>query len=758
MSERLDAYIARQAATVGRRARQVTRPVWVPQLPSAQGMCLGKLEVRSPSTGSLPSLALSADGRSLVTGHSDGVIRRWDLTTGTVVWATQSGHTDGVPHVALSPDQTCLASASYDRSVRLWDAASGNELRRLDGHSDQVYRVSWAPYGRQLASAGDDRTIRLWDAATGQLVRVLQGHTGQIHGLAWSPDGQSLASSSYDKTIRLWDAVTGTAHPPLQKHDQRGSYVTWSPDGRQLLAGYEDGTLLVVDVAHSSTVRHWKIGNDWAIAHSWSPDGRFVAAVGRNETFIRVWDAQTGTEVARFDGDEPTPYLLVWSTDCGFLAVSHYRNQRDVVCFWDTRALWPAVAPARAPDTTPEPLLAALVPLPTALAQLHRLGHSAPLALVRDLLALTGGRAVDGPLASLASEPGLVALAALRWPAPTRIGLVALLLHQLPLADWQPPAGVSPTQVRDALAAALQGEEIPPEAPAPPVALLRDAAQRIDDRLLALLTMLGPDAVAADPGLPLRLLPRVGTLLALSASQRRLLGVRVRFSERGGQASGRSPGADRALVGGVESGRLRTDWGSLLPSQLALDTQLLAYRYARGELLFRAREVAEPPKLRPTVLLLDTSPPTFGPIEAITRLAAFVVARTLHEARVPVVLITSGDKGEQVLALEHTADLIEVWTQRTLQPLDTVRALRLASAVRATLRDEGGLEPVVLLLTQPWCGAEATVPALAGLRGLFVQYPGQQMRPALAGQCERWQSVAAGQTSGLAHILGQLLG
>ncbi len=64
----------------------------------------------------------------------------------------------------------------------------------------------------------------------------------------------------------------------------------------------------------------------------------------------------------------------------------------------------------------------------------------------------------------------------------------------------------------------------------------------------------------------------------------------------------------------------------------------------------------------------------------------------------------------------------------------------------------------MLLLSQPWCGAEADAPSVTGLRGLFVQYPGQQVRPILAGQCERWRSLAAGQTGGLAAILGELLG
>src|SRR5436853_108838 len=77
---------------------------------------------------------------------------------------------------------------------------------------------------------------------------------------------------------------------------------------------------------------------------AWSPDGRFIAAVGRDENIICVWDAQTGTEVARFEGDEQLPFNLVWATDGGFLAVSHTGgvDKAVVICFWDTRQLLPA--------------------------------------------------------------------------------------------------------------------------------------------------------------------------------------------------------------------------------------------------------------------------------------------------------------------------------------------------------------------------------------------------------------------------------
>jgi ATP-dependent Clp protease ATP-binding subunit ClpC len=206
-------------------------------------------------------------------------------------------------------------------------------------------------------------------------------------------------------------------------------------------------------------------------------------------------------------------------------------------------------------------------------------------------------------------------------------------------------------------------------------------------------------------------------------------------------------------------GQQHMDWSALLPSQLALPDEVLAYRHLRGELLFRARQLAAPPRLSPTVILLDVTPPSFGPIEAITRLAAYIVARSLLQAGMPAMLVLTGQgvrPGEQIRELRESSDLLEVWTARTLSPAKATQSLRLASVVRAGLRD-GGVEPVILLLTQAWFGAEEEVARVAGLRALFVQYPGQQVRPAMAAMCERWHSVNPTQINDIGTLLSRLL-
>jgi ATP-dependent Clp protease ATP-binding subunit ClpC len=388
------------------------------------------------------------------------------------------------------------------------------------------------------------------------------------------------------------------------------------------------------------------------------------------------------------------------------------------------------------------------------------MGIHPPLSLVKDLLNLIGGRVLEGPLRDLARDKneGMRSLNRLGWPIPARIGLVALLLHGIPLRDWAPPADSAPAEVQRDLKIALGGGDIEADPPFPPMVHLTESLKRVDNRLLSMLTMLGPVEAAKDPALPLRMLPKVKKLPAMTVMKRSLLGVRVWSGGAYGRSIGRGAGSGRGPVGGVETSGVRTDWASVLPSQFALPKKVFAYKYAKGELLFRAREVAEPPQLRPTVILLDVSPPAFGPVEGITRLAAHMVGSTLMEARVPVTLVTCGDNTEYITELSRPSDMLEIWTRRTLAMIDQSRFLKVASAVRANMVESSGPEPIILLLTHPWFCADYEPPEVEALRGLFVEYPDCPVKPVLAPLCEKWISLEPGRTKGLDDTLGRLIG
>ncbi|MFO0849876.1 MAG: protein kinase [Gemmataceae bacterium] len=236
------------------------------------------------------NVAISPDGKRLLSCSSDGTARHWDIKRGAeiawlgairpgirvlsiactpdgkqaVVGATEPRlfdlatnkeelnrfekyHVDNMRAVAVSPDGTTLATGDstgvgeYD-AVTLWDVKSGKRLHSIRGHKTLVFAVAWSPDGKRVASASHDGTARVWEAAQGRSLLKLE-HPRGVHGVAYSPGGKYLLTGCADHAVRLWDAETGAPVHTLKGHDLDVWTVAFTPDGRHALSVSEDKTM-----------------------------------------------------------------------------------------------------------------------------------------------------------------------------------------------------------------------------------------------------------------------------------------------------------------------------------------------------------------------------------------------------------------------------------------------------------------------------------------------------------------------------------
>ncbi|CAK0765092.1 hypothetical protein CCP3SC1_440024 [Gammaproteobacteria bacterium] len=790
-------WLARQAATMGRRA-----PPWIPHLPGADAVSgLGVLRVEGLQRSGAPCIALHPNGRRLASAHSDGHLRCWNLMDGQLFWTSIDPATENltkpsdrtqpvIQDLAWSPDGRSIAVGMENGAISLWSAADGVELHRLTGHRAPVSSVAWSPDGDRLASGSADRTVRLWSVEGGVELRCLRGHTDLVRAIVWSPNGRYLASGAQDCTVRLWSVTDGRELRCLKGHTALVYSVAWSPDGRRLVSGSQDQTVRLWSITDGAEQQRLEGHSSAVLSVAWSPDAIHLAS-GSVDGVVCVWNSLDaggrGRSPLRSFLASGYTWRVAWAPGGSFLISSH---AEDVIHLWNTLDLLPGQTTGQAPTSANLFRPVDLSSLPAALVALHRLGIHPPLSLVHDLRTLLGGGAPPAlePLFTGPEGERIQDLQTLGWSSAARTGLLALLLHGLPDSRWEVPSDLTPGILRTSLAAALAGESIDPDAPPPPLAFLRQTAASLDAPLLTLIAALGPDAVAADPGLLLRLRYCVTQLPGLNPVQRHLLRQHL-------IPLGIVKTDTRNMVGGscVSSGVYGQNGGnfyremSVAPSGFPIDRM----RFPPGESSFllgpdvgfgRCRRDSEwrlarqyclqlPPRmegnfalrpcLRPTVIILDCSPACHGAVEGLLRPAAHALAATLRRQRLPVVLVSAGGR-PTVHLLEQPADLLTFLTQRSQNPPDPVTTLAVATALRRQLVGNTR-EPIILLLTQPQWGGEIGEMVLSSphLRALFVQDVALACpvaAPVWSRYCERWEALTSDQHTSLPEVLGRLIG
>jgi cytochrome c len=238
-------------------------------------------------------LFLPGDKRALSAGK-DGTVLMWDLKTAQVL-RTFTGHTMHVMALALRPDGKTFASASWDGTVRQWSFADGHELSRLKPQSD-VNTLTYGLDGDVLFTGHKDGKIRMWVAETGDYIDEFIGHEMAVTSLVVSADGSRLLSAGIDGSVRLWFPPDRKTMLALSGHDGPVYATAFTAEGHLALSGGRDGLVNIWDLNSGRLLKSIEAhdGPVWSVA--FSPDGRFAISSGSDET-VRIWHLETGDRI-----------------------------------------------------------------------------------------------------------------------------------------------------------------------------------------------------------------------------------------------------------------------------------------------------------------------------------------------------------------------------------------------------------------------------------------------------------------------------
>jgi WD40 repeat protein len=233
-----------------------------------------KDELGLPANSDLLAIRFSPDGR-LLAGcgkltsqgpdyfgqHLGGEVCVWDVETGQLKWRDRTTHTDIVYDVVFTPDGKSLVSGGIDKLVRLFDPQTGDVQKTLSGVAwDGMASLSLSRDGVLLASGGigreEGRLVRIWDRASGRLLRSFDGFKehSTIH-VAFSPTADRLfaiGGAEADEPrwqMRAWNVHSGQFEGVIVARPGHARAIGISPDGKLAAVGTYQRELVLCDVS-----------------------------------------------------------------------------------------------------------------------------------------------------------------------------------------------------------------------------------------------------------------------------------------------------------------------------------------------------------------------------------------------------------------------------------------------------------------------------------------------------------------------------
>jgi WD40 repeat protein len=266
-------------------------------------------------------VAVTRDGKTVVTASADGTVRIW-LTDNGAVRQTLREHGEYINNVDFGADDSEGYTVADDGLAIRWDLETGEPELTFSEHQPYVTGLDYDPTSQLVLTSNIPAELLLWNPATQATVQVLDTfHTGWITNVAIAADGTRAVSVDNDGGVAFWNLSDGTLINGALFDGLFMRDVDINSDQTQAVVTTSQGTVLLFDMATQTEIRRWSIG---ANLRGWSvqflPTSNQVV-IGQSDNNITLYDSTTGTLLGTFTGHTGS-INDIDTNDAGTLVVS----------------------------------------------------------------------------------------------------------------------------------------------------------------------------------------------------------------------------------------------------------------------------------------------------------------------------------------------------------------------------------------------------------------------------------------------------
>uniref|UniRef100_A0A2C9JZG8 Cilia- and flagella-associated protein 52 n=1 Tax=Biomphalaria glabrata TaxID=6526 RepID=A0A2C9JZG8_BIOGL len=200
------------------------------------------------------AVAMTSTGNCIVSGGGEGQVRVWDIITGVdqngkkemraQLRHSMKEHKNFVAQIVIRSNDKECASAGGDGTSIIWDLVKG--IRKNVVFANTLFKsVCYGEEELQIITCGTDHKLGYWETYDGSMIRELEAaKAGAINSLDISSDHSALVTGGEEKLIKLWLYREGVVTHVGQGHSAAVLRVRIAPDTKSIISVSEDGAIL----------------------------------------------------------------------------------------------------------------------------------------------------------------------------------------------------------------------------------------------------------------------------------------------------------------------------------------------------------------------------------------------------------------------------------------------------------------------------------------------------------------------------------
>ena len=236
------------------------------------------------------SAAFMPDGKSIVSGWSDGKIRAFLPQSGKLLYSINDSHNHGCTTLACTSDSAKIVSGGMEGEVRVWKIGplTQNMECSLKEHRARVNEVKINKTNEQAVTSSSDGSCIIWDIVNHTRIICLFEAT-MFQSAIYHPEEYHVITTGSNRNVTYWDRIDGQAIRMLSGSEEgevntlsifnNGKYFISAGEDKKLkIWKYDEGIIHYIGIGHAGIIRKIAI----------APNQETIVSVG-SEGAIFIW-------------------------------------------------------------------------------------------------------------------------------------------------------------------------------------------------------------------------------------------------------------------------------------------------------------------------------------------------------------------------------------------------------------------------------------------------------------------------------------